>query len=156
MFSKACEYAIRAVLYIAIRSAEGWKPGFKEIAKEIDAPDPFTGKILQKLVKEGVISSNKGPKGGFYLNSENEQVPLMDIVRIIDGKDVFKQCVLGLKECSDKYPCPIHADVKAFRDRLRVSMENQHVRDLAKNIGEGKVFLKNHRGIGGAKSNPAN
>lgn len=145
MFSKACEYAIRAVLYIAIKSAEGLKPGFKEIAKEIDAPDPFTGKILQKLVKENVISSSKGPKGGFYLKPENEQIPLMEIVRVIDGKDVFKQCVLGLKECSDKYPCPIHNEVKAFRDKLKDAMQNQHIKDLAKDIGEGKVFLKNQK-----------
>jgi Rrf2 family protein len=145
MFSKACEYAVRAVLYIAIKSADGLKPGFREVAKEIDAPDPFTGKILQKLVREGIISSNKGPNGGFYLEPDGKPVPLMDIVRVIDGKDVFKQCVLGLKECSDKFPCPIHHDVKAFRDKLKESMQNQHIQDLVKEIGEGKVFLKNHK-----------
>jgi len=144
MFSKACEYAVRAVMYIAIKSAKGLKPGFKEIAREIDAPDPFIGKILQQLVREGIISSNKGPNGGFYLHPEGKPVPLMDIVRVIDGKEVFSLCVLGLKECSDKFPCPIHHDVKAFRDKLKESMQNQHVQDLVKKIEQGKVFLKNH------------
>ncbi|MCB0485648.1 MAG: Rrf2 family transcriptional regulator, partial [Flavobacteriaceae bacterium] len=67
MFSKACEYAIRATLYISIKSIEGSRLGIKEIAKEIDSPEPFTAKILQTLSREGIISSIKGPNGGFFL-----------------------------------------------------------------------------------------
>ena len=61
MFSKACEYGIRAVIYIWSKSADGVKLGVKEICKEIDTPEFFTAKILQSLAKQNLISSTKGP-----------------------------------------------------------------------------------------------
>lgn len=79
MFSKACEYAIRAVIYISIRSIAGSKLSIKEIAKEIDSPLHFTAKILQTLSREGIISSIKGPNGGFYINQKQSPSPLMPL-----------------------------------------------------------------------------
>ena len=112
MFSKACEYAVRAVLYIAVKSKDGSKLSIKEIAKEIDSPEPFTAKILQTLSRERIISSIKGPNGGFYLEPKSKPIPLNIIVYAIDGKNMLQACSLGLKECSDNFPCPIHHDVK--------------------------------------------
>jgi Rrf2 family protein len=118
MFSKACEYAIRAVLYIAIKSIDGSRLSIKEIAKEIDSPEPFTAKILQALSRERIISSVKGPNGGFYLAPKAKPIPLAAIVKAIDGDDVLHSCALGLKECSDKFPCPIHEDIKSYKTKL--------------------------------------
>ena len=67
MFSKTCEYAIRAVLFIAQKSADGTKIGIREIAKGIDSPEHFIAKILQDLSRKGMVQSQKGPAGGFYL-----------------------------------------------------------------------------------------
>jgi Rrf2 family transcriptional regulator, iron-sulfur cluster assembly transcription factor len=61
MFSKACEYGIRAVIYIWAQTKEGKKLGVKDICKEIDAPEYFTAKILQSLARQSIISSSKGP-----------------------------------------------------------------------------------------------
>ena len=85
MFSKACEYAIRSVLYIAVKCTDGSRLGIKEIAREIDSPVPFTAKILQTLSREGIIASAKGPKGGFFIKSRSKPVPLSAIVKAIDG-----------------------------------------------------------------------
>ena len=71
MFSKACEYGIRAVIYIWSQSEEGKKIGIKDISKEIDGPEFFTAKILQSLAKQGVVSSAKGPNGGFFIEKES-------------------------------------------------------------------------------------
>ncbi len=143
MFSKACEYAIRAVLYIAIKSTEGARLGLKEIAKEIDSPIPFTAKILQTLSREGIIASAKGPNGGFYLKPKSKPIPLSAIVKAIDGKDTLHECALGLKECSDRFPCPIHSEVRAYKDKLRDAMAEKTVQQLSKELGLGKTFLKN-------------
>lgn len=143
MFSKACEYAIRAVLYIAVKSKDGSKLGLKEIAKEIDSPEPFTAKILQTLSREGIISSIKGPNGGFYLEPKSKPIPLNTIVRAMDGEDMLHACSLGLKECSDTFPCPIHHDVKAYKDRLRKTLKEKTVQHLAKELVRGSTFLKN-------------
>lgn len=145
MFSKACEYAIRAVLYIAIKSIDGAKLSIKEIAREIDSPEPFTAKILQALSRDKIISSIKGPNGGFYLAPKSKPIPLAAIVKAIDGVDVLHSCALGLKECSDKFPCPIHDDIKTYKARLRQVMNDKTVQQLSQELKEGKTFLKNFK-----------
>lgn len=142
MFSKACEYAIRAALYISIKSVEGSKLGIKEIAKEIDSPEPFTAKILQTLSREKIISSIKGPNGGFYMDPKAKPVSLNAIVIAIDGDDVLHTCALGLKVCSDAFPCPIHNDVKKYKERLKKVMKEKTLQDLTKELSSGKTFLK--------------
>lgn len=142
MFSKACEYAIRAALYISIKSVDGSKLGIKEIAKEIDSPEPFTAKILQTLSREKIISSIKGPNGGFYIDPKAKPVPINAIVNAMDGEDVLHTCSFGLKECSDKFPCPIHHEIKRYKDRLRKIMKEKTLQDLTKELASGKTFLK--------------
>jgi Rrf2 family protein len=144
MFSKACEYALRAVLYVAVKSVHGTRLGIPEIAKEIDAPVAFTGKILQTLVRAGIISSMKGPNGGFLIDPKARLTTLDTIIKAIDGSDdALHTCALGLKECSDKFPCPIHNEIKVYKDRLRKVMKETTVQSLTDNLSEGKTFLKN-------------
>lgn len=145
MFSKACEYAIRASLYISIKSIDGSKLGIKEIAKEIDSPAHFTAKILQTLTREGIISSIKGPNGGFFLDPNAKPVPLTAIVKAIDGETILHSCSLGLKECSDKFPCPIHNDIKSYKERLRKIMKEKTLQQLGNDLVKGKTFLKNNK-----------
>ena len=71
MFSKSCEYGIRASIYIAKQSLKDRKVSQKEIAKSIDSPEAFTAKILQKLSKTNVIRSMKGPNGGFFVDGSD-------------------------------------------------------------------------------------
>src|SRR5690606_36746922 len=99
MFSKACEYGIRAVIYIWSQSHIGKKLGIKDICKEIDAPEHFTAKILPALAKRGIISSAKGPNGGFYVEKEQENLTLIGLVIAMDGEQVVKGWGLGLKQC---------------------------------------------------------
>jgi Rrf2 family protein len=143
MFSKACEYAIRAVLYISVKSVAGTRLGIKEIAKEIGSPEPFTAKILQTLSRDGIIQSAKGPNGGFYLDGKTKPISLDMIVKAIDGADVLHSCALGLKECSDQFPCPIHDDIKAYKNRLRDVLKKRTVQQLADGLSSGVTYLKN-------------
>lgn len=145
MFSKACEYAIRAALYISVKSIDGSKLGIKEIAKEIDSPAHFTAKILQTLSREGIISSIKGPNGGFYLDPKSKPIPLDAIVKAIDGEDVLNSCSLGLKQCSDKFPCPIHHEIKAYKERIRDVMKEKTLQHLSLELAAGKSFLRNYK-----------
>lgn len=144
MFSKACEYALRAVLYINMKSIDGSRVGIPEIAREVAAPLAFTGKILQVLVREGIISSVKGPNGGFFIDSKATSITLNDILIAIDGnEDVLHKCALGLKECSDKFPCPIHGEIKMYKDRVRSVMTKTTVQSLTNDLCNGKTFLNN-------------
>ncbi|MBS1559082.1 MAG: Rrf2 family transcriptional regulator [Bacteroidetes bacterium] len=145
MFSRACEYAIRAVLYIVIRSTDGTKLSVKEIAREADSPPSFTAKILQTLVREKIISSSKGPNGGFYVKPKAKPIMLNSIVKAIDGTDILKSCVLGLKECSDTFPCPVHWQVKESKTRLRDILLKKTIQELKDEFVKGKTYLKNYK-----------
>lgn len=136
MFTKACEYAIRAVLIVAIKGKEDSKLSIQQIAKEIDSPLAFTAKIMQTLTREGLVASVKGPNGGFYLDSKAKPVALSQIVQAMDDESVLNTCALGLKECSDKQPCPIHHQVKAYKNKLKKVMEEKTVQLLAKELEE--------------------
>ncbi len=141
MFSKTCEYGIRAVIYILTQSNEGKKLGVKEIATEIDAPEFFTAKILQSLAKKNIISSSKGPTGGFYIDKNQEELKMIDLVIAIDGDKIFKGCVLGLKNCSESHPCPIHNEFKVVRDLLGKTLTEKSLKELALEVVNGHAIL---------------
>lgn len=141
MFSKACEYGIRSVLFIAKQSQQDLRPNITEIAKAVDSPEPFTAKICQQLARAGVILSKKGPNGGFFLAKDSD-LKLSEIVTVIDGDKIFVGCGLGLPECSSEQPCPVHNQFASVRNGLRDMCENTKVMDLANNLEEGQTFLK--------------
>lgn len=143
MFSKACEYGIRAVIYIAVQSNEGKRVSLKSIAKEINSPEAFTAKILQELVKNDIIDSVKGPSGGFEVERKKmKDIKLSHIVSAIDGDRIYKGCGLGLKDCSETHPCPVHNKFKKIRTDLRNMLENTTVYELSLGLKKGLTFLK--------------
>ena len=143
MFSKSCNYAIKAAIFIAKHSLEENKVGFVDIAKEIDSPQAFTAKILQILVKSGIIDSVKGVNGGFYMPKKNIATTyLVEIVDAIDGDAVFHGCGLGLSHCSETHPCPVHDKFKSIRDELAHMLETTNLEELALGIKSGETFLK--------------
>lgn len=144
MFSKECEYAIRAVLYIATQSHNAQSSGMKAIAAAIDSPEAFTAKILQKLSRAGLIQSHKGPNGGFFIEQQKpHKTKLADIVRAIDGDQIFTGCGLGLKQCNAQNPCPLHHTFKKIRDDIQEMLESADLDQLAEDIHKGATFLRN-------------
>ena len=141
MFSKACEYGIRAVVFIAEQSQINRRPNILEIARAVDSPVPFTAKICQQLARSGIILSKKGPNGGFYIEKESS-LTLADIVVCIDGPDIFSGCSLGLPECSSAHPCPVHFQFSEVRDALKDMCYNTKVTELSEKLRNGDTFLK--------------
>lgn len=143
MFSKACEYGIRASVYLAQLSEKGQRSSLKEVAKEIDSPVAFTAKILQLLARDGIIRSIHGPTGGYEIHQNRlSEIHLIDIVRAIDGDQIFNGCGWGLKNCNAKKPCPLHFHFKAIRDDLKEMLQTTSVQDLANQLHHGLAFLK--------------
>lgn len=132
---------MRAVFYIARATHEGRKAGIREIAKNIKSPEPFLAKILQKLSKQGIVQSVKGPNGGFYLNEENLSRPIADIVLSIDGNGLMTGCSLGLDYCSEENPCPLHNEFKAIRDQINAMLQNTTIGQFNAELIQGYVRL---------------
>lgn len=143
MFSKACEYAIRAAIFIASESEKGKRASLKDIAREIDSPEAFTAKTLQKLSRSGIITSTKGAHGGFEVKGDlSNTIMISQIVLAIDGDKVYTRCSLGLNNCSEDHPCPFHSRFKPVRNGLQQIVENTSLKDLTSGLVSGDTFLK--------------
>ncbi len=143
MFSKACEYGIRASTYIALQSLEGKRVSLKEIAAEIDSPAAFTAKILQQLSKHQIVHSVKGASGGFEIErSHIDGIKLSEIVHAIDGDKVYTGCGLGLKKCNAVQPCPVHDKFVKIRDDLKHMLEGTSLYEMTIGLEVGLTFLK--------------
>ncbi|HKO78617.1 MAG TPA: Rrf2 family transcriptional regulator [Flavobacterium sp.] len=143
MFSKTCEYGIRATIFIASESYQNKRVGLKDIAKKIDSPEAFTAKILQILSKDNIINSIKGVGGGFEIPRETmREIKLAQIVNALEGDRVFTGCGLGLTHCSEDHPCPMHEKFKSIRNELAFMLENTNLEELALGIKTGDTFLR--------------
>lgn len=142
MFSKACQYGIKASVYIALQSSLGNRVSLKDIAKNIDTPVAFTAKILHLLARDNILDSMKGPTGGFYLEpGKSKEVMLSDIVSSIDGDAIYKGCALGFTTCDATRPCPMHNKFVGIRDNLRYMLEHTSLYELAHELVEEPTFL---------------
>ncbi len=127
MFSKSCEYALRATLYLSSKSDPEQVIDVKHIAESLNIPQPYLAKILQKLSRNHLISSIKGPNGGFFLTQENLKTTVLEIVECIDGDLTLRTCIMGLPNCSSEKPCQLHTDVLAFRDGLKNALARKTI-----------------------------
>lgn len=143
MFSKACEYGIRASIYIAKQSQLDRKVGLIEVSEAIESPAAYTSKILQLLSRHQVIKSDKGPTGGFSMNKNDfDKIKLSTIVEAIDGNNIYMGCGLGLSKCNERQPCPLHNQFKSIRNELKMMLENTTIKELAEDFEKGLTFLK--------------
>jgi Rrf2 family protein len=131
MLSKSSKYAIRAVLYIAKAASKEEKIGSKQVAIKLEIPAPFLAKTLQELTRKKIISSIKGPHGGFYLTEENKQKSLFDIIDCVDDIHKFEECFLGQLECDDQKPCVVHHLYKPFKNKLIEKLKTKSIIELA-------------------------
>ncbi len=141
MFSTSCHYGLQAMLYIAMYSSRDKNVGLTEIAENQEIPKHFLSKILQELVRHDLIESMKGPNGGFKLRLPAEEITLIQIIEAIDGLDVFTQCGIGFKKCSDDHPCPIHHEYKKVRNKVQELFTTKTLKELTKDVERGDSII---------------
>lgn len=141
MLSNSSKYAINAVLYLAVHTDETKKISAREIADAINIPSPFLSKLLQILSRKNIISSSKGPGGGFYMTEKNLNLHLIEIVKHIDGLDNFEDCVLGLKKCSSEKPCPVHYSIQPLKQQFLKELNENTIASFAEKVKTGETFL---------------
>lgn len=120
MFSKSCEYGLKAMIYLAANAEDERIVKLDEIAKNINSPVAFTSKILQQLAQKELLISIKGKYGGFKIEKRNlSKINLLQIVTAIDGTQLIVGCGLGLKNCNPKKPCAIHHSYSPLRNEIK-------------------------------------
>ena len=130
LFSRRCDYALQAVLYVALRD-EGRFTTIRELTGALDIPYHFLAKILQDLSRKGLLKSHKGPRGGFGLGSRAEEITLLDIVDAIDGPGLENTCVLGFHDCSNGHPCAVHDRWSGIRDEVKKMLASRNLVQIA-------------------------
>lgn len=138
MFSNSAKYALNAVLYLSLHTHEDKKLMTKDLSDRINVPKPYLAKILQDLSRHGIISSTKGPKGGFYLSEDNRKLSLIEIVEVMDGKQRLNSCVLGFEACNNENPCALHHIVGRANTEFVKNLQETTIQDLISDIDKGK------------------
>ena len=133
MMSRACEYGIQAIIYLA-RKPEREYTLIREISKELDIPHHYLGKIMQTLVKKGILVSHKGPKGGLALSKKPGEITVMDVVTAIDGVDFIPECIIGYKACDDRSNCPLHVAWCDNLEKLKLMFSHKSLSQLVHDL----------------------
>ena len=141
MFNKETEYALRGLVYIQAQNSEGRIPGIAEIAEQINAPHFYTAKILQRLVRQGFVESQKGKGGGFYFDSKKPDLSLKQLIIATEGDKLFCGCGFGLKQCDENNPCPLHDKYAMIRNALDKLVMEENVQSLSqKTLRKGELL----------------
>lgn len=140
IFSRQCEYALQAVLYLALQPPEKMT-SIKVLAKRLDIPFPFLAKILQNLSRQGLLASLKGPTGGFTLARPARDITLFHIVKAIDGDGFMHNCVLGFPDCSGKNPCSVHENWGGLREAIYQMLISKNIAEMAKDTRKPRFRL---------------
>ncbi len=112
----------------------------EEIAERLSLPRHFLGKVMKKLAKEGIINSTKGPHGGFFINEDTLNTPLVKLIEITSEVDQIDSCILRMRKCNSNNPCPLHFKVEAMKNQWRSLVSDTTVGDLLKN--DNPAFLE--------------
>jgi Rrf2 family iron-sulfur cluster assembly transcriptional regulator len=132
IFSKSFGYALRGILYVAMMSDENRKIRIDEMANRLSVPRHFLGKIMNRVVKKGILSSTKGPNGGFSLNNVTLNASLLTVVEAMDGLEQFDGCVLRLRKCNEEHPCPLHYRMVTYKNDLLKTFSDTNIGSLLK------------------------
>lgn len=130
LYSKGCQHALWALSYAHIER-EGARFQPKDVCRRTGIPEPFTRKILQALVQGGFLNAHRGPGGGYSLARNAEEISLLDVIKAVEGKDTFDNCVMGLPECGGKNPCPIHLMWAEAKTKLLKDLDAKSLADIA-------------------------
>lgn len=133
IFSRECEYALQAVIFLAVRR-EAAMVSIKDLSKSLGLPYHFLAKILQRLTRKGLLISLKGPQGGFALAMPPEEITLLHIVEAVDGIGFTRSCVLGFDECSGTNPCSVHKNWETLREGIHDMMAGRSIAQLARDM----------------------
>ncbi len=133
IFSRGCEYAFQAILYLASQPPD--RPVLqRDISKALQIPPHFLGKVLQLLRRSNLVISQKGKSGGFLLGRSPGDIFLYDILEAVDGSSCLDGCLLGFTQCGDESPCPVHSQWKQHKEKIMEMLQTRNAEELSKEL----------------------
>ncbi len=133
IYSKTCEYAIRALSYLA-KKEKGVFTMIAEVGERTGVPGPYIAKIFQSLVKSHMLESQRGPLGGFAFKKDPQFISLNEIIKVIDENSITDECVMGLDQCNSQNACPLHFVWSRARKQVLEKLGSYRITDITKTI----------------------
>lgn len=118
ILTRSSEYAIELVLYLLSNKSRDYYP-LNVVADDTGLSFHYLSKIARSLIRNGILTSCRGPKGGVALARQADQITLNDVVSTIEGVDVFGKCIIRPERCNEDEPCPVHSQWLPIRERLQ-------------------------------------
>ena len=112
------DYGFRLTAELAGAYSENRLISARVLAKDNEVPYALTCKILQKLAKAGIIESTMGPKGGFRLSKEPDDIEFKQIVEAVQGPVSVNKCLAGGHICPFKGKCPVHPKMAILQSKI--------------------------------------
>jgi Rrf2 family iron-sulfur cluster assembly transcriptional regulator len=142
LFSRACEHGLRAMIFVASKAENGGPAPIREIAEALDIPAASLAKVVQKLTRRGLLSSQKGPGGGIALARPAGEVSLLEVVEALEDRSLTGVCILGIPGCSQRTDhCPLHEQWSGVRERLVRMLEERTVGTVSDQLKDGTFVL---------------
>ena len=141
LLSNSCKYGVRALLYIAMEGDKNKKTGLQKIAEALDIPSPYLSKIMRDLGKYRLVRSSKGPNGGFYMTPKEKSKTLLDIIEAVDGLKYFTECSLGMEDCNNSNPCPLHKEIVSIRENIKKTIGKHSIEKVAQKVKIGELVI---------------
>ena len=130
MITRATDYAIRVLLYLS-KKPYGELSTKKEVSERCGIPVSFLAKIVQILSKQRLINIKKGAQGGYILSKKPENITLLEVIEIMEGKIFLNQCIKEKEICEFYSNCAIHKMWDNLTEKLREELKRVNFQDLA-------------------------
>jgi len=135
MLSRTSRLALRAAAFLAGVAPDDRPTPVAVIADALGEPRNYLSKILHQLAKRGVLSSVRGPSGGFSVSADPTEIKLIEVVDPAESVFAERECLLGQAVCSDASPCSAHDHWSELNDALKTFLEETTLADLASHGG---------------------
>lgn len=140
LISRTSQYAIQSMIYIATQPL-GAPILTREVAEKLQVPAAYLAKIMQMLCKGALVTSHRGRLGGFCLREDPAKIDLMRILLVTEGVEFTKDCLLGLKVCSDETACPMHKKWKPIKEEIIQMLNQQTLSMLSEAVLSGRYRI---------------
>lgn len=143
MISQTVEYALRAIVTIA--QQEGRPCTSREIAELTQVPSAYLSKLMQGLVRNGLVFSQRGLHGGFVLAKEPEKMTVWEIVNAVEPIRRFEKCPLNNKAHQGRL-CPLHLLIDNAMAHLESMFRGKTIKDLLAQPGTASALCEEQQG----------
>jgi FeS assembly SUF system regulator len=129
--SKKADYALIAMKHLALRVEGQGSASAREIAEQYSIPVELMAKVLQRLARRGLLSSQQGTRGGYQLSRDSETISVADVIQAIDGPLTVTACSVHNERCGQFATCNVRDPLWKIRERIVTALSTCSVSEMA-------------------------